>query len=296
MKVMALLVVCLLSVGCDRLTAVSPIAPEVVEASGSGDARPMALIVGTWSGEEVASHGESGNLTAIFDTTVDSTARLSVRLIWHSARLNVDYRGTASGTLGNLNINADADNPPGGTRCGYHATARLNSTEDYITGEYTGTGGGICNEKAGAFVLKRQGPPVCQGSGFITFPAREHIAHYPAGVAPVYPTERGPYAFTIPVGTWDLSAVTGDNHSEKPGEKPQGGEVLRFRLSDGQVTPASVDVPEDRDTQASGPWRMTLAAPVTSVLVQHAGPLPVLEPTDSVYAVSLRYDCPGVAR
>ncbi len=294
MKLLSLCVVGLLSVGCEKFTAVpNPVAPGVVEIGG-GDSEPLSHVLAstTWTGDYRATVGESGRFTIACAEPI-SPETINCTVTWTSGVTGLTFTGTASGSVGNFKLEGSQNNPPGGTRCGYQGVAGLNAERTRMDGDIVGVGPGVCSSKRGSFSATR--PPdvvVCAGGGTLTFPQGDYVGHFPVGfVDPWYPTSRGPYAFTIPAGTWDFSAVTGDNHSGKPGEAPQKGEMVKFVTDRGHVSPPTIDVPEDRDTQTTT-WKQTFSAPITSITVQHAGPLPVVEPTDSVYAVSLTYACP----
>jgi hypothetical protein len=114
-------------------------------------ARPLSLVIGTWTGTETASVGESGNLTVVFTQEPANDAVVAATITFEGS---IMVHGTLSGTLDNMAIVA-TDGPAG--VCAYTAHGVLNEAGTQITGDYVGSGDGPnCSHKAGTFILNGQ--------------------------------------------------------------------------------------------------------------------------------------------
>lgn len=138
------------------------VAPAPVEdGAGASSARTLSYVIGTWTGSETASYGESGSLTVTFTQPPTPGAAVNADIAWTSAQSSLTFHGSLSGTLSNMVINAS--DAPGA--CSYHASGTLNEAGTQITGSYTGNGPAPCPSKAGTFILNGQSfvpppPPV----------------------------------------------------------------------------------------------------------------------------------------
>lgn len=141
-------------------------------------------------------------------------------------------------------------------------------------------------------------PPPCVDGLPLIFPPHNGIASYPPGVPenPDYPTQRGPFPYAIPAGTWRIQAVTGDDHLTKR-DPAQLHEQLDFVTDTLLVIGNTTDVPDDRVEYSrilTDFGNVTFTRAVSTILVRHS-PFPVTEPNDSVEPISFTYSCPVVA-
>lgn len=304
-----LLAAALLFSACSGFTK-GPTAPDAPPVSSFAplpmhDAALRLLVGADWTGVETADvgHGENGTLNATFYSG-GADGYVSARLQFQGRLETVN--GSLSGTLDNLAIVADASGTPTGTRCQYGAhgvraeeTGRGGGQIEVIAGRYEGRGPDPCPNKAGTFRLQRPLiPPPCVGGGTLPFAPGQFLAVFPPDFPnPWYPFALAPVPFTIPIGQWSFSAVTGDDHALKH-DPPQLFEIVQFALYGaggnllGTLGP-TIDVPDAVDRQDSPLGSLTLAEAVASVKVSHGyvGP-PVTDPTHSVYPVSLTFTCP----
>lgn len=135
-------------------------------------------------------------------------------------------------------------------------------------------------------------PPPCVGGDHLPFPLDAYIASFPPNYPdPFLPTSVGPFPFTIPAGTWHLTAVTGDNHSTKQ-DGTQLHEQGHFVTDTGISTIDTTDVADDQDAQGTDLGVITFPATVHAISFVHIN-IPVTEPTDSVRPIVLTYSCPA---
>ncbi|MEP7306991.1 MAG: hypothetical protein ABJA98_15860 [Acidobacteriota bacterium] len=144
-------------------------------------------------------------------------------------------------------------------------------------------------------------PPVCSGSSTLRFPQGSYIATFPVGYPdPWYPSQLGPFSFSIPAGSWSFTSTTGDEHIEHageypPGQDPQQHESVKYEFYAGAellaTSGATTDIPTDVDVMFTNLGVLTFAKPVTAIRVIHAGPISEF-PNDSLYPVTLTYSCP----
>jgi hypothetical protein len=147
-------------------------------------------------------------------------------------------------------------------------------------------------------------PPgrVCTGSGTYPFQPGSYLAMFPVDYPDRwYPSAVGPFTYSIPAGSWRISATTGDNHSEKVGEYPEGADPQQHESGNIEfyagsqllaTSGATTDVPTHADVMVTDLGVITFTKPVTAIRVVHAGPVPATEPNDSFYPVALSYSCP----
>jgi hypothetical protein len=114
------------------------IAPKVVSA-----------LSGTWTGTTTSNAGSLGNGTVSLVFTAGG-ASLAANVTWTSARTNVQYGGTASGSLDALAISAQSQQA-----CTYKASATL-TDPTHLSGTYSAVGTG-CRVDAGSFAVTKQG-------------------------------------------------------------------------------------------------------------------------------------------
>jgi hypothetical protein len=127
--------------------------PSPTDPSASSGTVGMRSLVGSWTGTETATVGESGTLAATFTAApTDSDTAVSVTLRWTNERITRTYAGLAHGPLSDLVIVA-AD-----YACGYTAEGVTAPDGTVIKGTYHGTDGGaaFCAQKAGTFVLTKR--------------------------------------------------------------------------------------------------------------------------------------------
>lgn len=178
---------------------------------------------------------------------------------------------------------------------------KVGPSNKYTLGELSLYGGGstleVSGEMDGCGILPTPPlkPPACSGGNTFTFPPGSYMAI----AAPWYPTSIGPFAFSIPAGSWKFSSITGDDHSGKvgeypPGQDPQQHEQAKYEFYAGAellaTSIATTDVPTYEDSILSHLGILTFSKPVTSIRAVHAGP-PSSFPNDSFYPVSLMAAC-----
>jgi len=59
--------------------------------------------------------------------------------------------------------------------------------------------------------------------------------------------DAGPFAITLPAGTYDVTMVSHDNHPSPDYQTSQTGEQWRFRLDSGYTSGLTKDVPSDAE-------------------------------------------------
>jgi hypothetical protein len=137
-------------------------------------------------------------------------------------------------------------------------------------------------------------PPACVAPGTFTFPAGSAIARFPIGFpSPWLPEEIGPFAFSVPLGVWHITAVTGDNHVGPDGKNDatQAHEIGSFVLSNGQVIGPTLDVPDQANVQPTDFGLVQFISGFSSFRFVHAGPVNPPEPTDSFFPISITFTC-----
>lgn len=283
----------------------SATAPAPATINGTADpgrdfSMPLSLVIGSWYGEETATVGESGTLTVNFTQTPGTDPNVSAGAVW-IGKSGILATGTITGQLPTVTITVTSIQGPG-TACGYTASATLNTQttthhgqtfapNTLFTGEYHGTGPGVCGTKAGTFWLTGNSQQACTGGGQVNFPADAMIAMFPVGFPnPWLPSSVGPFPFALPPGEWHVVAVTGDTHSLKQ-DGTQAHEQGHFVFNNGVVTIDTTDIQDDQDYQ--GTDLGLLVGPTTSVSFVHYAET-VTEPTDSLRPVSLAYSCPAL--
>jgi hypothetical protein len=294
------LLLSLTACGAQHWSATAPTS-DPTPKSTSGTFRPLSLVIGSWYGEETATVGESGTLTVNFTQQPGADPNVSANAVW-IGKSGILATGTIQGQLPTVTITVTSIQGPG-TACGYTASATLNTQttthhgqtfapNTLFTGEYHGTGPGVCATKAGTFWLTGNSQQACTGSGQLNFPLDAYIAMFPVGFPnPFLPSSVGPFPFSIPAGTWHLVAVTGDLHSQKQ-DGPQLHEQGHFVFDTGVTTIDTTDIQDAQDLQGTDLGVLTFAAPASSVSFVHYVET-VTEPTDSLRPVSLAYSCPA---
>ncbi len=149
----ALLVVALLSVGCNRMLPTAPEAPEQAPQATDGASRiqPLSTVSGTWVGNQTANegHGDNGTLWVKVGSALDTATAIDAKITWISRDLNATVDGKVTGTLADLHVDSDY-------KCHFRATAAVDDQKGVMFGNYTASGPGQCPNQNGSFTLYRQ--------------------------------------------------------------------------------------------------------------------------------------------
>ena len=151
----ASIVLACLTVACGYTKGSNWVAPGGIGSGDTYQASPiqaLSLVIGTWTGVETASVGESGSLIVTFTQSPAPDGVVAATISWKSALTSLTYHGTLSGTIGNMVITV-SDYLADDSHCGYVGNGALNAAGTQITGTYHGTGPAPCPTKAGSFVL-----------------------------------------------------------------------------------------------------------------------------------------------
>lgn len=80
----------------------------------------------------------------------------------------------------------------------------------------------------------------------------------------------GPFAVSLPAGTYDITLHSFDDHAAHPGQVEQTQEQWYFTLDNGYVSPASTDIPDD-EVFSSDTFSSVNIAEATAISVHHLG-------------------------
>lgn len=81
----------------------------------------------------------------------------------------------------------------------------------------------------------------------------------------------GPFPIELAPGTYDVTLVAHDFHSEQSSVGTQPGEQFVVELDNGYVSPPSLDIPDDSDTTTTVHGSQQISTPATAISVHHLG-------------------------
>lgn len=96
----------------------------------------------------------------------------------------------------------------------------------------------------------------------------------------------GPFAISLPAGTYDITLVAHDLHSHDSTVNTQPHEQFVVRLDNGYVSPPSADIPDDIDNTTTVHRAQHIASPAGAISVHHVG----IGGVDSVDVLCVGFD------
>lgn len=80
----------------------------------------------------------------------------------------------------------------------------------------------------------------------------------------------GPFAITMPAGTYEITLHSFDDHADHPGQTEQTQEQWYFTLDSGYVSPVSSDIPDESNTAVDS-FTGVIKADASAITVHHLG-------------------------
>lgn len=80
----------------------------------------------------------------------------------------------------------------------------------------------------------------------------------------------GPFAISMPAGTYEITLHSFDDHADHPGQTEQTQEQWYFTLDSGYVSPVSSDIPDEANTAVDS-FTGVINADASAITVHHLG-------------------------